>query len=100
LPLNLRPNGDHQNLALPQLTVKIAPRLEFRHAIRTPAPPKELDDEWTQRQQIRGAHKLAIGILQRKLWSHCPDGKDAFFHPCGKQLFNRALAHSQPLGLH
>src|ERR1700684_1377732 len=100
LPLDLRPDRDHENFALAQLTIKIAPRLELRHAIGAPAPAKKLDDEWTERQQIRRAYYLAIGIFQCKFRSYRTDREDALLQASCKQLFDSTLADRQSLRLH
>jgi len=100
LPLNLRPNGDHQCVAFTESAVEVAPGLKLGDAIGTPAAAEEFDDEGAEGKQVCGANHAASSILERKLRSHGAHGQDFVLDAGGEQLLDGALADSEALRLH
>ena len=101
LSRQLRRDCNQQSTAFANLHERCLPRLQFSHAIGTPAAPEEVDDHRPQRKQIRRTNRLARQrIRQGECWGECAHRKHARLNPGIEQVVNRLVSDGEAFGLH
>jgi len=101
LPRQLRRNRHQQRTFRPNLRIKRLPNLKFRHAIRTPATPKELHNHRPNNQQIGAPNHLSRKrIRQSKRRSNSTNAKHPSLNIRRHQILNVSISNGQTIRLH